>query len=462
VSRTAADYDGFQTISACGACSTAGRRVRGRSAPCPQTGSESTIGSAWDQLAIAGGVPACPLGPPRWPPEDADVHAAIERAYADGSWGRYHGPYVEELSGRLAQMHGLRYVLPCSSGTIAIEVALRAVGVAAGDEVILAGYDFPGNFRAIEATGARPVLVDVEADGWLLAIEAIGARPVLVDVDPASWGLDPAKLPAAIGPGVKAILVSHLHGGIVPMRAVSDFARRHQLAVVEDACQSSGAVVEGRPAGSWGDAGVLSFGGSKLLTAGRGGAVLTDREDVHQRAKIFCHRGNHAFPLSELQAAVLNPQLGKLAARSARRAQRVEQLRQCLGRPIGLRLPVQSIDGCQPAYYKLGMQFLADEAGGRSRDEFIAAAVAEGVAIDAGFRGFFRRGTRRCRQVGRLPHSRAAAEGAVVLHHPVLLEPPETIHAVAEALLKVSRAFAACEADAGAIPPNPHEVPADE
>ena len=86
-----------------------------------------------------------------------------------------------------------------------------------------------------------------------------------MDVSRANACLDPAGLPAAITPATKAILASHLHGGIVPMATVMDVAHRHSVAVVEDAAQAAGATVEGRPAGTWGDAGVLSFGGSKLL-----------------------------------------------------------------------------------------------------------------------------------------------------------------------------------------------------
>src|SRR5256885_2272952 len=131
----------------------------------------------------------------------------------------------------------------------------------------------------------------------------------------------PAKrLADAIGPATRAAVVSHLHGGIVPMRQVMQVAAARGVAVVEDAAQAPGAVVQGRKAGTWGDAGVLSFGGSKLLTAGRGGALLTPHADVHQRARLVLNRGNITCPLSELQAAVLLPPLDKLNARNARRA----------------------------------------------------------------------------------------------------------------------------------------------
>ena len=115
---------------------------------------------------------------------------------------------------------------------------------------------------------------------------------------------------------MRAVIVSHLHGGLAAMPEIRAWADLRGVAVVEDACQVPGARIAGRLAGTWGDVGVLSFGGSKLLSAGRGGALLTDRSDVVQRIKIYSERGNQAYPLSELQAAVLLPQLESLAERN--------------------------------------------------------------------------------------------------------------------------------------------------
>src|SRR5206468_10643524 len=139
-------------------------------------------------------------------------------------------------------------------------------------------------------------------------------------------------LEAAIGPQTKAVIGSHLHGGIVPMREVMAIARRHGIGVVEDAAQAPGAVVQGQPAGTWGDVGTLSFGGSKLLTAGRGGALLFRDAQLFQRAKLWLHRGLQQWaPLSELQAAALRPQLRKLREATARRRENVRYLLRRLG-----------------------------------------------------------------------------------------------------------------------------------
>lgn len=372
--------------------------------------------AASDQLALRGGPATFPDGPPIWPVPDEDVRAALAAAYADGSWGRYEGRHGERLVALLTALHHGALAYGCSSGTVAVELALRGLKIGAGDEVILAGYDFGGNFRCVEA---------------------VGATPVLVDIRPQTWCLDLGQLDDAYRPQVKALIVSHLHGGLAPMPEICDWAARRGVAVVEDACQAPGASVGGKVAGTWGDVGVLSFGGSKLLTAGRGGAILTYRPEVLQRIKIYAERGNQAYPLSELQAAVLAPQLEKLAARNAQRRRAVQQLLAATHELPALR-PLQIDERAgQASFYKLAWLFEPAEANCHPREAFLAAIRAEGVALDAGFRGFANRSSRRCRSVGALTHSRHAAEATVVLHHPVLLESAETILRVAGAIGKV-------------------------
>src|SRR5437868_6762604 len=172
-----------------------------------------------DLPAILGGTPVRPNGPPDWPGSAPDVVAAVTAALADGSWGRYHGPHVARLSQELASFHDLPHAILCASGTAALELALRGLAIGPGDEVILAAYDFKGNFQDVLAVGATPVLVDVRPDNWNL------------DVD---------LLPEAIGPKTKALIVSHLHGGVDDMPAVMRVAAERQLAVIEDAAQMPG------------------------------------------------------------------------------------------------------------------------------------------------------------------------------------------------------------------------------
>ncbi|HEX4609931.1 MAG TPA: aminotransferase class V-fold PLP-dependent enzyme [Urbifossiella sp.] len=369
-----------------------------------------------DRPAILGGAPAFPDGPPGWPRPDPAVAAALAAAAADGTWGRYRGDHVPALEAALAAFHGVSHALTCASGTLAVEAALRALKVGPGDEVVLAGYEFESNF---------------------LTVHAFGARPVLVDVAPHNWNLDPAALDAAASPLTKAVVCSHLHGGLVPMRAVTEWAAARKVGVVEDAAQAPGATVDGKPAGAWGDVGTLSFGGSKLLTAGRGGALLVRDRAVFQRAKVWLHRGVQAWaPLSELHAALLHPQLAALPADTARRAGRVRVLLRELDGVPGLAA-FENQGAGEPAFYKVGFRY-DPGAFGLTREVFVAALRAEGVAVDVGFTSLHAgRSSSRFRPAGELREAAAAGLGCVVLHHPVLAGSDDDARRVAAAVRAV-------------------------
>ncbi|MDB5307499.1 MAG: aminotransferase class V-fold PLP-dependent enzyme [Gemmataceae bacterium] len=391
--------------------------------------------------ALLGGPPVRPEGPPAWPPPDPDVRAALAAAVASGAWGQYHGDHVCGLEAELAAFHGVPHALTCASGTLAVEAGLRALRVGPGDEVVMAAYDYESNFLTVHATGAKPVLIDVA---------------------PHNWNLDPARLEAAFTPQTKAVICSHLHGGIVPMREVTEIARKHGVGVVEDAAQAPGAMVQGKPTGTWGDVGTLSFGGSKLLPAGRGGALLFRDPQLFQRAKVWLSRGLQQWaPLSELQAAVLRPQLQKLPAMTAHRAGRVRQLLGAECGPLAPRadagrgareagepasgsfpplVPFENTAGASaPAYYKLGFRY-DPRAFGLPRDVFIKALRAEGVAFDAGFNALHvNRSPSRFRAAGDLTHATAAHHGCVILHHPVLSGSADDVRQVADAVGKVYR-----------------------
>ena len=374
------------------------------------------LDAARRQLAIDGGPPACPGGPPPWPPEDRAIGESLAAAFEAGAWGKYHGPFVPRLEELIAKKHDSNFALTCCSGTIAVELALRGLKIGPDHEVILAGYDFAGNFRAIESVGARPVLVDLAKD---------------------SWAMDPNEVHQAITPRTGAVVVSHLHASIAPMREIKEQAAAAGIAIVEDACQAHGAQVEGRVSGTWGDVGVWSFGGSKLLSAGRGGAIYSNREDVYQRIKIHCERGNHAFALSELQAAAVLPQLAALEDRNRRRQDAAAQLHATLADVDCLTPAANGPDQSRPSYYKLSWFYESQACGGRPREAFIAAAQAEGVAVDAGFRGFIRRPESRCRKVGDLPNCRRAVADTLVLHHPLLLGDSDLLKQAGDGLRKI-------------------------
>jgi dTDP-4-amino-4,6-dideoxygalactose transaminase len=371
--------------------------------------------------AILGGAPIRPEGPPVWPPAWEEVSSAVKKSLDEGGWGLYQGPNTRLLAERLSSYHNVEFVELCCSGTFAIELALRALQVGPGDEVIMAGYDFIGNFNDVVA---------------------VGARPVLIDLDPDNWNLNPELIAEAVSPNTRAVLVSHLHGGVVPMKRTVEIAREHGLRVIEDACQMPGALIEGRKAGTWGDAGVISFGGSKLLSAGRGGALLTSSPEIRQRAQVYCNRGNHAYPLSELQATVLLPQIERLDDRNRERSTSVSRLAESLKAVSGLRLLDNRGSSVAPGYYKLGFQYDPGEFGDLSRDSFVRAARAEGIEFNAGFRALHLcRSSRRFRKAGELAVAEMADSNMLVLHHPALLAGDEAVDQIARCIHKI-RAWA--------------------
>lgn len=340
---------------------------------------------------------------PSWPITDAAIRAAFEAMLRDGSWGRYHGPHCDQLRHDLAEFHNVEHAILCSSGTSAVELALRAAKVEPGDEVILAAYDYKANFANVIGLGAIPVLVDT-----------LPGVPVL----------DPDQLPDAVSDKTRAIICSHLHGSFAPMDQIVEFARQHGLPVIEDACQATGGILNGKVAGSIGDVGVLSFGGSKLMTAGRGGAVVTNDATIAQRIRLYTQRGNDAYPLSEMQAAVLVPQLQQLPQRNQQRLNAVEVFLSELGNTIiaAVSPAVDLSSAVSPAFYKLALRW-ADARGSVTRDDFAASARSAGVALDPGFPALHQiHAKRRFRAVGDLPNATDLHEKLLILHHPILLQ----------------------------------------
>ena len=376
-----------------------------------------------DLPAILGGPAIRPDGPPDWPMDDPAVQAALQHAIDHRMWGKYHSTACDQLSERLAAYLGTENVMLCSSGTVAIELALRGLGIKAGDEVILAAYDFKGNFQDVLA---------------------VGAIPVLVDVDPYNWNMDPKQLDVGVTDQTAAIIISHLHGGFVPMYDAYHVIDRHGIPVIEDACQVPGGNIHGCRAGTNGDVGVFSFGGSKLMTSGRGGCLFGDAAII-QRARIYANRGNDAYPLSEFQAAILVPQLEQLDERNITRDANAQFLCRELRQRDGL-VPFQNREvadmpyGSQPVFYKVGFQYEPAAFDGLSRDVFARAMRAEGIALDPGFRSLHKiHGRRRFRSVGELPNATDADERVLTLHHPILLGTHDDMRQILDAVEKIRR-----------------------
>ena len=239
------------------------------------------------------------------------------------------GSTIATFEAAFAEACGVPHAIGCNSGTDALILALRGLGIGPGDEVITSSFSFFATAEAISAVGATPVFVDVEASSYLL---------------------DPERIPAAITPATRALLPVHLFGRPVDMERILTIARAHDLLVIEDCAQASGASWAGRPVGSWGDAGCFSFFPTKNLgAAGDGGAVVCRDPALAQRVRELAVHGmprrylhtalGYNSRLDALQAAVLLVKLPHLADWvERRRAIATSYLRELVDLP-GLVLP---------------------------------------------------------------------------------------------------------------------------
>lgn len=245
-----------------------------------------------------------------------DVRAAIDRVIASGWF--VLGPEVEAFEREFAAASGARYAVGVGTGTDAITLILRALGIGPGDEVI-----------------TSPLSAAYSA----LAIMMAGARPVFADIDPARLTLHPDAVSAAITPRTRAILPVHLYGQAADMPPLEAIAARHQLAIVEDACQAHLATANSRPVGTIGMAGAFSFYPTKNLGAmGDGGAVITNDTSLANRIKRLRNGGQTTryqhleaganSRLDEMQAAILRARLPFLPAWTERRREIARTYRQ--------------------------------------------------------------------------------------------------------------------------------------
>jgi dTDP-4-amino-4,6-dideoxygalactose transaminase len=219
------------------------------------------------------------------------------------------GPEGRALESELALLCGARHGVGTGSGTDALLLALKAVGVKPGDEVITSAFSFVASATTIVMAGARPVFVDI---------------------DPGTFNLDPARVEGAVTPRTRAIVPVHLYGQMAAMDVLGDLARARGLAIVADAAQAVGASYGGRPVAAWADATILSFYPTKNLGAcGDGGMVLTTRDDVAERVRLLRDHGSSrkythvelgaCSRLDELQAALLRVKLKHLPEWNERR-----------------------------------------------------------------------------------------------------------------------------------------------
>jgi dTDP-4-amino-4,6-dideoxygalactose transaminase len=288
-----------------------------------------------------------------------------------GRWYRGEGEHVAEFEKAYAQFLGAKRCLATASGTTALLTALHVMDVDAGDEVIVSPYTFIATYNA--------VLVNK-------------ALPVFADTDPATLTLAPASLESRITNRTRAILPVHIFGMPCDMDPINAVARKHKLAVVEDACQAWLAEYKGRKCGTLGDLGCFSFQNSKHLPSGEGGAVTGNSDDLLDRCQAFhnCGRsfgnfkGNGSFTrgsnyrMQQFQAVLLMQQFDKLMKETAVRGENADYLTAGLKQIPGTQ-PVRLPENSRAVWHLYPFRYDAAQFNGLSRDKFIKALNAEGI-----------------------------------------------------------------------------------
>ena len=263
----------------------------------------------------------------------------------DTGWISSEGPFVQQLEEGLAERVGRRFGIAVSNGSAALDVAVAALGLGPGDEVILP------TFTIISCAAA---------------IVRAGATPVVVDADITSWNMDPSQLADKITSRTRAIMVVHIYGLPVDMQAVTTIAEKHGLKIIEDAAEAHGQTYHGKACGGLGDISTFSFYPNKLVTTGEGGMVLTDDPILAERSrslrnlcfqkKRFVHEElGWNFRMSNLQAALGVAQLERLDEFIVKKRDLGRRYTELLADVPSLQLPLASTPYAENIYWVYGV-----------------------------------------------------------------------------------------------------------
>lgn len=299
-----------------------------------------------------------------------DERAALLDAF-DSGWISSRGEYVDRFERSFAEYTGAPFAASCSNGTTALHLALLALGIGDGDEVIVPSFTYVASVNAIRY---------------------VGAVPIFIDSDLESWQLDPAAAAKAITPKTKAIMAVHLYGAIAPMDEIMQLARANELAVIEDAAEAFGTRDrQGRHAGTIGDVGTFSFFGNKTITTGEGGMVVC--RDGAAYDKVSRLKNHHADPdrrywhddigynyrMTNLAAAIGTAQLGRANQILARKAQIAGAYRAALdGAPLSFQ---RELAGTTHSHWMVSARLHSEF----SRDDLMAFLANEDIETRPAF-----------------------------------------------------------------------------
>jgi dTDP-4-amino-4,6-dideoxygalactose transaminase len=339
-------------------------------------------------LALKGGTPVRTKPYPGWPRGGAEERRWLDKVLQSGRWfAGLQGDDPDALGTlfgkQFADLHQGRYALPVSNGSAAIEVALRALGIRPGDEVIVPPYTFIST---------------------VTSVLMVGAVPIFADIHPQSYCLDPEDVQRRMGPHTRAIVPVHLAGHMADMPQFVKIAEQNNLAILEDCAQAIGADLNDKKAGTWGNLGTFSFQSNKTLTCGEGGLILTNDSRLAKKvtalrafgrfrekhtvrsSDLTCQQLSSNYRLSEFQSAVLLGQLEKFPAEDSRRQANARRLTAGMAGIPGLSHV--RIDGLsmKHGYYYYLLRYEPDVYANLAPERICAALNAEGIPFVPGDR----------------------------------------------------------------------------
>jgi dTDP-4-amino-4,6-dideoxygalactose transaminase len=402
--------------------------------------------SAEQKLAVHGGEKTVKKTFP-WPVWDESDVRAVADVVRSGQWGDPDCTgLVARFEREFADCCGARFAVASVNGSVAIRLALIASGVKPGDEVIIPPYTFIATATVVLEANCVPVFVDIDAE---------------------TYNIDPARIEDAVGPRTRAVIPVHFGGQACDMDRIMAIARKHELAVIEDACHAHGGEYRGRKLGTIGHAGCFSFQLSKNLTSGEGGVTVTDDERLadtidslrnvgrvkggqwYEHHNLGCN-----YRLTSLQAALLLNQLGRLEEQTRRRDENGRYLAELLGGIDGIAPLTRGHGETRHSYHLFIFRYDRSKFNDLPKVEFARWLAAEGVPAFMGYprplyrQPLFQEKNFFCYAIpSEVDYSRvhcpvaerACAEEAVWILQPALLGDRSDMESFAEAIRKIQR-----------------------
>ena len=411
----------------------------------------ANAGKKAGKLAILGGKPVRAKAWPKWPVWDRSAEKSVISILRSGNWYRGQGKTVTKFEEQYAQLMGAKRCVCTFNGTNALLTAMHVLDVGVGDEVIVSPYTFIATYNVLIGSSALPVFADT---------------------DPETFQINPDKIEERITERTRAIMPVHILGLPANMDKIMAIAKKHNLIVIEDACQAWLAEWRGKKCGTLGDLGCFSFQNSKHLPIGEGGAIIGDDEELMDRVMSFHNCGRpfgsvkrtSSYPIigtnrrmMEYQAAVGLSQIKRLESDTARRNENAKYLTSRIKDIPGI-VPHRLYEGVtRAAYHLYPFRYKKEHFNNAPRNKFLAAMRAEGVPCSGGYgpqykdgliedalnsknfkRSFSKARLNKYRQELNFPDNDQLCREAVWLSQSMLLGSKSDIGDIADAILKIS------------------------